>query len=71
MFILKKVILFFFIFCISTSAYSEIVNSFKIEGNDRVSEETIKMFSGISLNEDLTKNKINDVLKNIYRLQFF
>ena len=71
MFILKKVILFFFIFCISTSAYSEIVNSFKIEGNDRVSEETIKMFSGISLNEDLTKNKINDVLKNIYDSNFF
>ena len=71
MFVLKKLFLFFFILCISTNAYSEIVNSFKIEGNDRVSKETIKMFSGISLNEDITKNKINDVLKNIYNSNFF
>ena len=71
MFVLKKLFLFFFILCISLSAHSEIVNSFKIEGNDRVSKETIKIFSGISLNEDLTKNKINDVLKNIYNSNFF
>ena len=71
MFVLKKLFLFFFILCISTNAYSEIVNSLKIEGNDRVSKETIKMFSGISLNEDITKNKINDVLKNIYNSNFF
>ena len=50
----KKFFLFFFISCLYTSASSEIINIIKIEGNDRVSKETIKLFSGVSLNDDVT-----------------
>ena len=71
MFTLKKLFLFFFILCISTSAFSEKINTIIIDGNDRVSKETIKMFSGVSLNEDLTQDDINDILKKIYNSNFF
>ena len=50
---------------------AEIVNSIKIEGNNRVSSDTIIMFSEIKLGEKFTSNESNRVLKNIYKSNFF
>ena len=50
---------------------AEIVNSIKVEGNNRVSSDTIIMFSEIKLGEKFTSNESNRVLKNIYESNFF
>ena len=55
-------ILFISIFCffITTKiVFSEIVKDFNIIGNDRISDQTIKMFSEISINEDIDASKLN------------
>ena len=50
---------------------AEIIEKIEIEGNDRVSDETIKLFSDIQLKDDLSENDFNDVLKKLYKTNFF
>ena len=50
---------------------AETINKIIVEGNDRVSTETVIMFSGVSINDDLSENKINEVLKLLYGSNFF
>ena len=52
-------------------AYSTIIEKIEIEGNIRVNDETIKMFSGIKVGDDLTTNELNDSLKRLYETNFF
>ena len=69
---LKITILFFFLLTsLNTFLKAEIVSNISIEGNDRISTETIKMFSGVSENDDLSENDLNQVLKNLYDSNFF
>ena len=52
-------------------ANSEIVKVINIKGNERISNETIKMFSSVSLNDNLNSENINDILKSLYETNFF
>ncbi len=61
----------FFYFSFISISLSEIVNKFQIEGNQRVSNETIKMFSGIIIGDDVSQSTLNDILKRIYDSNFF
>ena len=63
-------IIFFSLFSI-LNANSEIVKSIEIIGNERVSSETIKLFSNANINESLDNNDLNDMLKNLYDTNFF
>ena len=56
---------------VTSSSLSEIVKEIIIKGNNRISEETIKMFSNVSINDDLSKNDVNNVLKKLYDTNFF
>ena len=51
--------------------FSEIIKEIEIVGNERVSSETIIMFSKISINDDLKSEDINNIIKNIYKSNFF
>ena len=53
------------------SLNAEIVNKIIIEGNKRVSQETIKIYGDIELNKDYSDKKINEILKNLYETDFF
>ena len=69
---LKISILFFFLLIsFNTFLRAEIVSKITIEGNNRISPETIKMFSGVSEKEDLSESDLNQVLKNLYDSNFF
>ena len=69
---LKISILFFFLLIsFNTFLRAEIVSKIIIEGNNRISPETIKMFSGVSEKEDLSESDLNQVLKNLYDSNFF
>ena len=66
--ILKIVILFFFLI---NSVYAEKIKKFEISGNKRISDNTIIIFSEVKLNEKITKFKLDKVIKNLYKTNFF
>ena len=69
---LKITILFFFLLIsFNTFLKAEIVSKIIVEGNNRISPETIKMFSGASEKDDLSESDLNQVLKNLYDSNFF
>ena len=67
---------YFFIFCIFftinvSSLNSKEINKIEINGNDRISKETIIIFSNIQEGETITNIKLNSILKNLYETNFF
>jgi len=54
-----------------SNSLSEIVTSFKIQGNVRVSDSTIINFSDVKKNTNLDASDFNKVLKNLYSTNFF
>ena len=62
-------ILFFFYF--NSHAYSETIGKIIIEGNDRISDETISMFADVKLNDNIDNENLNSILKNLYDSNFF
>ena len=61
----------FFIFNFSTLALSEIVKNIEISGNDRISDQTILMFSDIKVGKNLNPDDLNELLKLLYDSNFF
>lgn len=59
------------LFFIQSFAYAETIKEVDIKGNDRISKETILMFSEIDIGDDINQNNINDILKNLYKTNFF
>ena len=53
------------------SAFSEVIKEIKVSGNQRVSSETVKVFSGIKKNSDLSEFELNDILKKLYATSYF
>ena len=66
-----SLLLFCFIFSFSTVSRSEVLKEIKITGNERISEETIKMFSPIELNQKIDENDLNKITKELYQTNFF
>ena len=62
--------LFFSFFNINLLS-ANIINEIQINGNDRISDDTIKLFTNISLNDELDRDIINEILKNLYETNFF
>ena len=50
---------------------AEILKKFDISGNKRISDETIIIFSEIKINEEITKSKLDKVIKKLYKTNFF
>ena len=63
------VIIFYLIF--TSLLRAEIVTEIDVVGNKRISSETIKMFANVSLNDDLSENDLNIILKKLYDTNFF
>ena len=67
--ILKILILWLLLF---QPTFSENFNEVLIEGNERISDETIKVFSQLSNNDkSFDENSLNIILKNLYETGFF
>ena len=62
---------FFCFFLSLTKTYSNTLNNIIIVGNDRISNETILMFSKIENNTNRNDEIINNILKNLYETNFF
>ena len=65
------IITFFLFFLFSSSSSSEIIKKFSILGNERVADETIIMFSNLKIGEQISQNKLNKALKDLYYTNYF
>ena len=63
-------ILFFFL-SLTLSSESKNFNNIIINGNERISDETILVFSELSKVDFLDENSINLILKKLYQSGFF
>ena len=62
---------FLFIILSLSKTYADKINKFEISGNDRISNETIILFSGYKINDDINSNDLNNVIKKLYETNFF
>ena len=72
---LKLMIKYFLFFCIFfikiTFTNAEIIKSISISGNDRITDETVIIFSNVNIGDDLIINDLNDIIVNLYKTDFF
>ena len=54
-----------------TFVNAENVKSITIKGNERISDETIKVFSLVKVGDEINNDKFNEILKNLYETNFF
>ncbi len=71
--IINKINLFliFFLFALNSILKAEIIEKIDIAGNQRISSETIQMFSGVSIKDNLSEADLNYILKELYNTDFF
>ncbi len=66
--LISTVILFFFVLL---PINAEEIKEIKVINNDRISKDTIQIFSGIKIGESYDQNDLNKILKDIYDTEFF
>ena len=64
---MKSIILLFKSFCLISilflsHSYSSTLNNIEIKGNDRISDETIKLFIDLNINEEIDSDKLNNYI---------
>mgnify|MGYP001972704009 CR=1 FL=1 len=50
---------------------AKIINKLIIEGNKRISPQTIKVFSGLDDGSNVDESDLNDIVKELYKTNFF
>jgi outer membrane protein insertion porin family len=68
---MRKLLLSFLLFFYATSVQAVIIKDIIVEGNSRVSKETIQMFAEVNYGDDINQNSFNNILKNLYKTNFF
>ena len=68
---IKKLIFITILFFFTSNAFSQIINEVKIEGNNRISKETIFIYGEIELNKDYSEDTLDKIIKNLYSTNFF
>ena len=69
MFKFISIILFFTLFIFN--ANSEVIKNIEVKNNNRVSKDTIFIFSKIQLGKDYTQNDLNLIIQDLYKTDFF
>ena len=68
---IKKIFTLLFFLLYIFAAKAEIVENIVIEGNKRISDETIKIYGEVELNKNFTESDLNKVLSNLNSTNFF
>ena len=67
-----KIIIFLFLTCFYQAfLHAEIINKINVSGNQRVSNETIKIYGNLILNKEFSEEDLNKSLNNLYSTNFF
>ena len=67
---MNKYVLIIFLLMTSTAS-AEVVKKILVDGNKRISVETIKVYGEIELKKDYSNQDVNRILKNLYETDFF
>jgi outer membrane protein insertion porin family len=67
---LLKTLFFILLFC-SSHAFSDTLNKIEIIGNDRISDETIKLFISLDIKDEINDDKLNKIINDLYETDFF
>ncbi|SVC03330.1 uncharacterized protein METZ01_LOCUS256184, partial [marine metagenome] len=69
---MRKIILLtqIFLLLFIKSVYAEKIEKITISGNERISAKTIIIFGEINLEDDFNENKLNLILKNLYKTNY-
>ena len=67
----KFIQIFLFLVFFSSDAFAQIIKKIQIKGNDRISSETILLFSDVNINDNINENDLNLILKNLYKTNYF
>ena len=68
----RTVVIFIITILFASYSYaSETKNKIEINGNERISKETIIIYGNIKQGETLNEAQINEILKNLYETNFF
>ena len=60
---LKKITsIILFTFLLISASKAEMVSKIVIEGNKRISDETVKVYGDIQLNKDLSEGDVNKII---------
>ena len=55
----------------NSQASSNIIEKFNIEGNQRISDNTIILFTEVNVGEKITNDDLNIILNNLYNTKYF
>ena len=66
--ILKSLLIIFFYL---NTSQAEVIKKFQISGNDRISDETLILFSEVKIGENINENNLNEIIKKLYETSFF
>ena len=61
----------FIILFITSLSLAQIISDVKVEGNKRISKESIIVFGDINFEKNYNDDNLNTILKNIYETNFF
>ena len=69
----RKISIFVILFSIffNVSSYSEVVKTVDVQGNDRITSETIIIFGDILIGENYEESDIGLLIKKLYETSFF
>ena len=67
----KYFLIVLFSFFTFKNASAAIIKEIKIEGNQRVNVESVKVFTGISIGDNINDDDLNNILKKLYETNFF
>ena len=70
---MKKFLYIIFIYALSfyPTLNAEVLKKFEVEGNSRISTETLKVYGEIELNKNYSTEDINEIIKKLYDTKFF
>ena len=68
---LKHCLSLIVVLLLMSNSHAEKVLKIEISGNDRIPPETIEMLSNVNLGDDVSPKQINDLIKNLYKTNFF
>ena len=64
-------VIFFVLIAFHFKSNAEVVKEIDIQGNERISPETIILYGDISKGKDYNSSDINDLIKKLYETSFF
>ncbi len=66
-----SILLTVFVLFVNFSAKAEIIQEILINGNERIPDETILMFSNVNINDSINDKKVDNIIKDLYETNFF